>query len=330
MFVLIIINVYGRKIMEYILEVEPYNRFWGNCITNMFLTILLKKDRSYEPLIYLNAYEYSYLYQDIFHLDYTKEYYDYFKDNLFVFDLGYFTDKNNFLYEFKEILLANPYVTLNVDLFYWNKEGAYYNKVHRSHFSFVVGFNDSEGVFYVLEEDVNLNYGIHKIAFGDVIQAFMSGYKNSCEDYRIIRYKCSELKPYNLDIGQILSNAQNLVSSLNLFIEKQIILNSSILNDISNVHFYRNEYGKIAYRLRGNILLFETMVSSGILDNQLSDQLILSINDISSKWKLVQNIFFKYCVTNRLSEIDKVNKRILELFIKEKEMWIEFLRAAAT
>ena len=315
--------------MKYMVEVEPYNRFWGNCITNMFLTILLKKEPSYEPLIYLNGYEYSYLSQDIFHLDYTMEYYDYFGDNLFIFKRCYFTDKNDFLDEFKEMLIANSYVTLNVDLFYWNKEGAYYNKVHRSHFSFVVGFNDEENVFYVLEEDVNLNYGVQKIPVENVIWAVQSEYKSNCEDYRIIAYKYSELKPYKLDIVQILSNAQNLVKCLDLFIDKKIIVdNATLLNDESNVHFYRNEFGKISYRLRGNILLFETMESSGMIDKQLSDQLIRSINDISNKWKLVQNTFYKYYVTNRILEID-VNKRIQDLFINEKVMWLKLLQLSS-
>lgn len=314
--------------MKYILEVEPYNRFWGNCVTNMFLTILLKKDPSYEPLIYLNGYEYSYLSKDIFHLDYTADYYDYFKNNLFIFDPGHFTDRNNFLKEFKEILLSNPYVTLNVDLFYWNNEGAYYNKVHRSHFSFIVGFNDEEKVFYVLEEDVRLNYGVREIPFENAIQAVQSEYRSNCEDFRIISYKCSELKPYKLDRGQILSNAENLVSSLDSFIEKQIILDSTVLlKDAANVHFYRNEYGKISYRLKGNILLFEKMASDEILDKQVSEQLILSVNDISIKWKIVQNVFYKYYITDRISEIYNVNKRLLELFIKEKEMWNTLLHA---
>jgi hypothetical protein len=310
--------------MKYILEVEPYSSFWGNCITNMFLTILLKKDPSYEPLIYLNGYEYSS--KNMFHLDYTAEYYDYFKNNLFVFELCHFTDKNNFLNEFKEILLSNPYVTLNVDLFYWNSEGAYYNKVHRSHFSFVIGFDDEERVFYVLEEDVNLNYGVRKISFDNAVQAVKSERKNTPEDYRIIRYKYRILYPYKLDIRQIIANAENLVNILDSFIEKQIIIDSTVLlNDVSNVDFYRNEYGKIAYRLKGNILLFEKLASSEMLDKQLSEQLILSVTDISNKWKLVQNIFYKYCITGRISEIYKVNKRILDLFVKEKELWNSLL-----
>ena len=68
--------------MKYIKEIEPYNKFWGNCITNMFLTFLIKNTPSYEPLIYLYAYEYFYETDDVFKLDYTQEYYDYFKNNI--------------------------------------------------------------------------------------------------------------------------------------------------------------------------------------------------------------------------------------------------------
>lgn len=307
--------------MRYLLEIEPYNKFWGNCTTNMFLSILQKKHPSYEPLIYLNAYEYSRV--DIFHINYTQQFYDYFND-IVLFECCNFNNKKEFLSEFKKILISNSYVTINVDLFYWNKLGAYYNSMHKSHFSFVIGFDEEADIIYALEDDINLTYAIREIPTDNFIKAFLSEYKDDSEDYRIISIRDSEIKPYALNKNDVLINAKRIISDIEDFIENENIINKDILlSDVSNVYFYGNEFGKISYRLLGNVLLFETMRDNGMLDDMLTGELIACINELSSKWKLVQNIFLKYCLSKKILDIDKIEKTIIDLFIKEKEMWLK-------
>ncbi len=308
--------------MRYIKEIEPYNKFWGNCTTNMFLSILQKNHPSYEPLIYLNAYEYSRV--DIFHINYTQQFYDYFND-IVIFECCNFNNRKDFLSEFKNILINNSYVTINVDLFYWNKLGAYYNSMHKSHFSFVIGFDEEADLIYALEDDTNLNYAIREISTDSFIQAFLSEYKDNSEDYRIISIKDNEIKPYTLNKSDVVLNAKRIINDIEDFIEKKNIIDRNILTDISNVYFYGNEFGKISYRLLGNVLLFETMRDKGMLDDILTSELIACINELSSKWKFVQNIFLKYCLSNKILDIDKVEEIIIELFIKEKELWLKFI-----
>ncbi|MDF2984521.1 MAG: hypothetical protein K0R50_31 [Eubacterium sp.] len=308
--------------MRYLKDIQPYNKFWGNCITNMFLSILLTIDPSYEPLIYLNSYQYSYSWDNYFNMDYTQEYYDYFKDNLFVFTSAHFVDKNNFLQEFKAVLANNLYATLNVDLFYWNDAGAFYNKVHIPHYSFIIGFDEEKDVFYAFEDDLALNYEIREIPTERVIQSFFSDHKNSnLENYRIITFKNNHLPPYEIDLNHFLVNAERLVNNLDMLIKRTCIFDKSMLvNNISNVYFYKNELGKISYRLTGNILLFNDLKNKGMFNETLTN-LIETINELSIHWKQVQNSFVKYCLKNNYSEIDKIEKKIFTLFIKEKEMW---------
>ncbi|PYG87766.1 hypothetical protein LY28_01786 [Ruminiclostridium sufflavum DSM 19573] len=307
--------------MKHVNEIVPYNRFWGNCITNMFMSILTNKYPSYEPLIYMNGYEYHFC---PFRLDYTQDYYDYFRNNIFVFNNYNFKDRSNFLAELKDIIINNPYITLYIDLFYWNNEGAYYNRIHSNHFSFLIGFDEEEDVFYTLEDDISLNYKIIKIPAQNVVRSFYSEFKEDREDYRIITFKNSSLEPYKLDFEQIKENAQKLVLRLDRFIERKHALDAEFpLTELSNVHHYTYEFGKISNRMKGNKLFFEKLRDEGIISKEAADDFVSCSEDMSKKWMLVKNIFFNYCLRKKFSEIYKVEKRINELFIKEKEMWLK-------
>jgi hypothetical protein len=312
--------------MRYLKEIVPYNRYWGNCITNMFQTILTGRDSSYEPLIYLNDYTYIYEIDDLFHLDYTREYYRYFKDNHFYFNNCNFAKKENFFEEFKDILINSPYVTLNVDLFYWNRDASYYNKIHSSHFSFIIGFDEEEGIIYAIEDDVSLNYLIRKIPVENLYISFLSEYKDDREDYRIISFKNSELKPYILEINHVISNAKKIICNLETFIETKSIFDKKILiENISNVHHHAYEFSKIANRFLGNALLFEALSKKKLLGEMPADRLIEYARVMSGKWEILRSLFLKYCKSNRISDVDQIGIKAAELFMKEKEMWLDFL-----
>ncbi len=309
--------------MKHINEIVPYNEFWGNCITNMFISILQKEHPSYVPLNYSNSYEYHFC---PFRLDYTKEFYDFFGDNIFVFNRYNFSNKEDFLPELKNIIINNPYITLYVDLFYWNKDCAYYNRIHSNHFAFIIGFDEEEDVFYAIEDDVSLSYEIRKIPTQSVIQAFHSEFKQDFEDYRIITFKNSNLKPYVLDFDKIKAEAERLILRLDKFIERKHALDEERpLTELTNVHHYTYEFGKISNRMKGNIIFFENLKNSGFISKELSDELIISADEMIKKWMLVKNIFFNYCLRKKFSEIEKVEKRISELFIKERDMWSKLI-----
>jgi hypothetical protein len=197
--------------------------------------------------------------------------------------------------------------------------------MHKSHFSLIIGFDEEADIIYALEDDTNLNYAIREISTDSFMQAFLSDYKDNSEDYRIISIKESEIKPYTLNKSDVLLNAKRIISDIEDFIENKNIINKDILSDISNVYFYGNEFGNISYRLLGNVLLFKTMRDNGMLGDILTSELIACINELSSKWKFVQNIFLKYCLSNKILDIDKTEKIIIDLFIKEKKLWLKLI-----
>lgn len=313
-------------LMRYMKDLKPYNKFWGNCIVNMFLSILTKVDSSYDPLAYLNYYEYTYYPDEIFHLDYTKEYYNFFGDNIFNYETFYFKDKNNFLQEFKDILMNNLYATLNVDLYYWNSAGYYFNKIHTSHLAFVTGFDEEKDVFYAFEDDVNLSYEIREIPTSEVIQAYNSPRKRFKGDYRILSFKNDFIPPFEIDIKQFIKCTEQLIYNLDmLFDNREVVDKKLILEDSSKIYFYSNEFTKISNRLKGNKLLLCALKDKGLLDEHITDELNNAWEENCITWKNIQGVYLKHCLRNNFAELDSIEDKIADAFMSEKEIWEEVI-----
>lgn len=302
-------------------DIQPYKKFWGNCIINMFLSILTKVDPSYDPLAYLNYYEYSYYPDNVFHLDYTQEYYNSFR-SIFDYEIFKFKDKKDFLAEFKNVLMTNPFATINVDLYYWNSAAYYYNKIHSSHLAFVTGFDEEKDIFYGFEDDVNLFYDVREIPTSRVIQAFNSSHKQVDGDYRILSFKQDTLPQYEINIKQFLKCTNELIYNLDMLIDKKEVINKVMISeDISKIHHYNYEFSKISNRLKGNILLINTFEDMGLLKKDIAHQLIAIFDDSCVKWKNIQSVYLRHCLRNNFSEIDNIEEKISTLFMKEKEVW---------
>jgi hypothetical protein len=307
--------------MKYIKDLQPYSKYWGNCIVNMFISVLFKYDVSYESLLYLNTYEYTFEPDNVFHLDYTQDFHDYFRENIFNYEAFDFNDKENFLQEFKEVMMKN-YVTLNVDLFHWNSTSYYYNKIHFSHLSFITGFDEEKGVFYAFEEDVNLAYDVREIPIENVIQAFNSKYKNRAGDYRILSFKNDKLPPYELDINHVKKCTKRLVDNLDMLIKKkQIIDKDRIAVDITGIYHYNFEFNKISNIYKANVQLLYILKNKGLLKETISDSLIEIFNETSLEWKNIRNVYLRLCLKKSFSEIDVLEQKISTLFMKEREIW---------
>lgn len=308
--------------MRYIKDLQPYNKFWGNCIVNMFLSVLTKVDSSYDPLAYLNYYEYTYYPDNVFHLDYTQEYYHFFAENIFKYEPFNFKNKDNFIQEFKDILKNNLYATLNVDLYNWNKFSYYYNKIHTSHFAFVTGFDEEKDVFYTFEDDVNLFYDIREIPTNEVIQAFNSPHKQINTDYRILTFKNEILPSYEIDIKQFIKCTNQLIYNLDMLIEKQEVVNKTMINeDASKVYHYNYEFSKISNRIKGNKLLLCTLTDKGLLDKRLTSELNVVLDESCVTWKNIQGVYLKHCLRNNFAELDNIEEKIAAAFTTEKEVW---------
>ncbi|WP_024833602.1 hypothetical protein [Ruminiclostridium josui] len=308
--------------MRYIKDLQPYNKFWGNCIVNMFLSILTKVDVSYEPLAYLNYYEYSYYPDNVFHLDYTQEYYDFFANNIFKYESFNFKNKENFIQEFKAVLMNNLYATLNVDLYYWNSTGYYFNKIHTSHFAFVTGFDEEKDVFYAFEDDVNLFYNIRAISTNEVIQAFHSPLKQIKSDYRILTFKTDSIPSYEIDINQFTKCTEQLIYNLDMLIERHEVVNKTmIIEDASKIYHYNYEFSKISNRLKGNKLLLCYLKDKGLLDERLTEELSEVIDESCITWKNIQGIYLKHCLRKNFAELNRIEDKIADAFMTEKEVW---------
>lgn len=310
--------------MEYLKSIKPYNKYWANCIVNALVSFICNIEPSYESIIYLNDYIYFNGCDGICWY-YTQEYYNYFKNNIFTVEKSNFKADNTFIFELKYLIQNTPFVLINIDLFYWGHQSAFYNTIHVSHYSPIIGFDDCKHVYYALEDDIDLNYGIVEIPEDRLLKAFFSNYKNDGEDYIILSYK-NNISPYTLDLVSILSKTRNLINHLDSLLNRGSILSKAeILSNMNYIFMFGTNCGKIMNRFNGNIQLFNIICENKFVKGNSLDNLISECEEIGIRWNNLKNIILKNYCQNKFPDLDMLENDIKTLIKREKEMWTEFL-----
>jgi len=309
--------------MKFMKDIKPYNKYWGNCVVNMFLSII--KDASYEVMIYLNDYNYCFREEGMF-LDYTKEYYHTIQKDIFSVEKYNFNDSDNFIPELKKLIMSEKYVLVYVDLFYWIEDGLYYNKVHMPHSSLITGFNEEEGLFYVLEDDKNSVYEIKEIPQSSVIEAFNSPYKKPGKDYTLISFTQKTLPKFKLEKSGIVNSTQKLISHLtDLINDKESRKMEAMFTNMQFPYMFAIDCGKVTNRFYGNTVFFSILQEQGFITEDYMNELNNKAQSIGYKWSALKSIIMRDYYNNEFPDMDGINSILMEVFRDEKEMWVDFL-----
>lgn len=310
--------------MKFMKDIKPYNKYWGNCVVNMFLSII--KDSSYETMIYLNDYKYCFRDDGMF-LDYTQEYYHALQEDIFTVERYNFKDCDNFIPELKKMIMSEKYVLMYVDLFYWIEDGLFYNKVHMPHSSLITGFNEEEGLFYVLEDDKNAVYEIKEITEKRMLEAFNSPYKKPAKDYTLISSINSNRMPeFKLEKSAIINTTQKLISHLtDLIDDEESRKMDAMLTYMEYPYMFAIDCGKVNNRFYGNTVLFRIIREQGFITEECMKEFNSRAQNIGYKWSALKSIIMKAYYNNEFPDIDGINSILSEVFRNEKDMWDDFL-----
>lgn len=309
--------------MKFIKDIKPYKKYWGNCIVNMFISII--GDASYENMIYLNDYKYCFHDEGMF-LDYTQDYYRSLQEGIFTVERYNFEDCDNFVPELKKMIMGDKYILINVDLFYWIEDGICYRKEHMPHLSLVTGFNEEEGVFYVLEDDNNSVYEIKKISESRLIEAFNSLYKKPAKDYTLVSPVSNTLPEFKLESSYIVNSTQNLIKHLTALIndEKKRKMEALITNN-KYPYMFALDCGKVVNRFYGNTIFLGILQEQGFITEKCRKKYSGRAQNIGYKWSALKSIVMRDCYNNELPDIDGIDSILIEFFKNERDMWADFL-----
>ncbi|HEX3029371.1 MAG TPA: hypothetical protein VHT34_08730 [Clostridia bacterium] len=311
--------------MRHMNEIKPYNRYWGNCITNMFVSIMQDFDPGYEHVILMNDYEYNVTYHG-FRTDYTKKYYSELPRGCFIFDKRNFSGSKEAVSELKEVIIENPYVTVNIDLYYWASEGAYFNKAHAPHYSIVTGFDEEKGLFYALEEDDNMDYGIREIPESRVLEAINSPDKGKGEDYRVMRVVKDNIVPYRFDACHFAAVTHKLIGHLDALIKDECFLSKGdIVPDIINLYRMGVDCSKVMNRFDLNIGLFGLLREHRMIDDKSLNEATAKAEAMKKRWDVIKCILFKHYRSGRFIDLKSMEAKLRLLFTAEKEMWTDLM-----
>ncbi|WP_438431728.1 hypothetical protein [Gorillibacterium sp. sgz500922] len=155
---------------KFVLEAEPFNGIWLNCVNNNLISMMLNVDPSFkEIMFYMQVKYFKCKFDQEFASDEAKvrmvaegnmtPYVNYFSDMMYqFFDYKKESFKSNDFSGLQDCLKAaireGSYVFLEIDRFFY-PNGREAGNFHMVHPVFIHGYNDREEVFYAIEDCLN-------------------------------------------------------------------------------------------------------------------------------------------------------------------------------
>ncbi|MGO4183482.1 hypothetical protein AB4Z17_20090 [Paenibacillus sp. TAF43_2] len=316
--------------MKVTLDRQPFNEFWANCMLNQAYSIAVSAHPSYRYAAYLNIHRYypwsaatdqQFRYPTIDTLYYLDDWTKFPLTGVMKWiEPGHFRDKEMFIDEIKEVLDGGRNLSVNVDLFYWLPGSMAWKKFHWYHYSLFNGYDNERSSFYVID-DTLAGYSEHEVPEDRLRKAFKNSEYNINKNYNGPAYYIynlhSTIKPYELNLSEVVDNAERLTRELDDFsMEGMWQVDSS--PDKYSAH--------ITYALIGiNIICNRHIANEGLIrtlreQKQINVTLYESLKDqlemICDGWNAIKQSF----VTHKFQR-DREIALAEKLFAMEKIFW---------
>ncbi|EPR13617.1 hypothetical protein [Ruminiclostridium papyrosolvens] len=318
--------------MDIRLNFKPFNLFWMDCQFNTLFSILTSMDKSYKVAALLNDYSYAIeqeytpnntWYNEVFVVN-TVINGDVFRNKFFPQQTSLnFKHDENYIGLIKNYIKNNDVVMVGVDLFYWIPNSVCWNKHHWEHYSYINGFNDEKGVFYVFEENF-YGFGEFEIPQDRMMKAIES---SPLEPHAIIYKLCNAVDKYELSVSEVKSNAKRIIEEISRIIPIDFwILSEKDFTEGHMCDLISTQIFQIINRHIANQLLINEL-EDAIGNLQFKNELDKYCIELQDGWNQVKTKLVKiYYSNNRELMIHNLNKKCKDLFLKEIEMWDALLR----
>ncbi len=322
-----------------------FDEFFINCYVNPLISYINLYDKSYRKAAYMNGFSYllkpfQYKMVPFRYVQHTDEFVENFKSAVSI-EYRLFKDPTNFTNEIREELALGSYIIQYIDLYYWAPKIKLPQNIHFGHAMPVLDYDSASDSFHLYDIDKNLSYQYYKVSKEDLIDAYRHTctFMNSNEesnfvpkdeiklyDYAVIRLN-SDLKSYQLSVEQLIQNTKRLIKELTAFkLVKsnpdkiaQAIIQTPALGTLSCTNQ--------AHMQKGNLLLFEELKRSNIIDDyqfniltEISRKLQEQI--MSTLGKIIKNSLLK-----DWSNMNDILSSLNRLNIDELSLWKKLLAA---
>ncbi len=318
-----------------IINIQPFNEYWMDCHYNSVFTIASYFERSYHTAAYTNCYSY---YKQAYSAFPSLRLIDVLYNNDFsvnnkmrIYKEEAFRDREyrNISGIIKNILLENKILRLYVNLFHWIPNDIVWKKYNWSHYSLIIGFDESKKEFYALDYDLN-SYGINAIPEDRLNTAFYSSQyftkdiNNGMGVYSplFIVSPNDYIPEYSIDIQKIKSNANRLTNHLQDFSVSDVWNIPQECKQSEAIDVIVLGINKVCNRQIGNVMLIKNLYKNNYIDSNVFKVLVDQFETLKLLWERNKILFMK----SRYYQID--NEKILKtklsceiLFKKEANIW---------
>lgn len=312
--------------MKYKNEILPFNQFWVNCDFNSRFSILSSVDKNFEKLAYYNAYKYVLRVSDydslLYGIHLECDYSDY-EECLSYIPVHEIRGNDNIETVIKNMVMNNDVFMLGVDLFHYIPGSICWEKFHWYHYSLIKGFDDTQKVFYVLDDNLS-GYNEFEVPTNELINAANAN-QMDFDAYRVV-VNTEKIKQFNtmLDIETVKKNAASICENIEeledrtLWVMSEANIKECLNKDLDSMYLYQ-----IRNRQLANQLLFKYLEEADIASmHSKYDYVINAFGELETGWKILQKEFIKiYHSKQRATQVEKANKRCRELLKKECEIW---------
>lgn len=306
--------------MDNRLKIKPFNDFWLNCELNNMLSMLCSVNSSYRKCAYLNSYKY-YLYEpkelckgiDV----YRKDLYEFIDKYVEIIPYD-FVNQETIIEEIIEKIYEGTPIGIAVDLYHWLPNTIIYQKKHWYHYSMIVGVDQTNNEFIILDED-NQGYREHHITRDKILKAFLP---NTMDSQAIIfKMKCNKILDYNIDNQKVIHYSEKIIESID-----------SIPDVIWDNELGREKEQAIKMMIASTSRIYNCQISNKFLLKELFDKEkkvysdlyeILEFNEKS--WRNIHNYLMKKDMLCGKVDYDKINKMSRECLNYEKKFWHNLL-----
>ena len=223
----------------------------------------------------------------------------------------------------KNMVMNNDVFMLGVDLFHYIPGSICWEKFHWYHYSLIKGFDDTQKVFYVLDDNLS-GYNEFEVPTNELINAANAN-QMDFDAYRVV-VNTEKIKQFNtmLDIETVKKNAASICENIEeledrtLWVMSEANIKECLNKDLDSMYLYQ-----IRNRQLANQLLFKYLEEADIASmHSKYDYVINAFGELETGWKILQKEFIKiYHSKQRATQVEKANKRCRELLKKECEIW---------
>lgn len=300
------------------LNIQPFNDFWINCVVNDKLSIITSMEPSYKKCAFLNSYKYEFTGSSCWWRELAITSSSCLYENLDIIQENFtYVNPQRIIEGLINKLNSGCYISILVDLFSWLPNSVDWQRNHYHHYRMLTGYDDEKKVFFTISDTLN-GYEQSEVSFERLIESIVL---NDGEFFvQQHKYK-REVNPYTYSFHDVYKFAEELKENIKKILYSRIWI---VPLDIDPLRIY-TQITKFADRQKANLMLFEQLKKDGLISDYQTHVLQTRCTDIFNQWSILKGKNIKADIKKENIDIDYLNAITFSALNLEYKMWCDFI-----